>query len=254
MYVRLAFAVAAHLDSDILIADEVLAVGDAEFQKKALGRMRDLSTDQGRTVLFVSHNMGAVKNLCERGIILEKGRIKLYSTTDKIIERYLLEQTARSQTQLHEIQDRTGNGLLRFTSIVFIDASGNSRETFEVGEEINIKIFFDYSAEMEKTRLSHIDIGINDLLNTRVLRLSSYIFTDKIDFKKGYICFKIPELLLMTGTYNINIYCETDFGAADHITNVSKINVVYNDFYKTGRECFPGESYQGYIVSKFFIE
>lgn len=75
MYVRLAFAVAAHLDSEILIADEVLAVGDATFQKKALGKMNDLSTGQGRTVLFVSHQMNAVKNLCNKGIILEKGRI-----------------------------------------------------------------------------------------------------------------------------------------------------------------------------------
>lgn len=75
MYVRLAFAVAAHLDSEILIADEVLAVGDAAFQKKAIGKMNDLSTGQGRTVLFVSHQMNAVKNLCNKGIILEKGRI-----------------------------------------------------------------------------------------------------------------------------------------------------------------------------------
>jgi lipopolysaccharide transport system ATP-binding protein len=79
MYVRLAFAVAAHLDSDILIADEVLAVGDAEFQKKALGKMQDLSTGQGRTVLFVSHNMGAVRNLCNCGIVLERGRIRVAS-------------------------------------------------------------------------------------------------------------------------------------------------------------------------------
>jgi len=79
MYVRLAFAVAAHLISDILIADEVLAVGDAEFQKKALGKMQDLSTGEGRTVLFVSHNITAIKNLCNCGIFLEKGSVKSFS-------------------------------------------------------------------------------------------------------------------------------------------------------------------------------
>jgi lipopolysaccharide transport system ATP-binding protein len=90
MYVRLAFAVAAHLDSDILIADEVLAVGDAEFQKKALGKMQDLSTGQGRTVLFVSHNMGAVKNLCNCGFALTKGCIKEASQDiDTLISDYL---------------------------------------------------------------------------------------------------------------------------------------------------------------------
>ena len=90
MYVRLAFAVAAHLDSDILIADEVLAVGDAAFQKKALGKMNELSSGEGRTVLFVSHNMAQVKNLCNKGIVLEKGRVvRQDDDIDKSINYYL---------------------------------------------------------------------------------------------------------------------------------------------------------------------
>lgn len=90
MYVRLAFAVAAHLDSDILIADEVLAVGDAAFQKKALGKMNELSSGEGRTVLFVSHNMAQVKNLCNKGIVLEKGRVvRQDNDIDKSINYYL---------------------------------------------------------------------------------------------------------------------------------------------------------------------
>ncbi|UTY33204.1 ABC transporter ATP-binding protein [Treponema putidum] len=89
MYVRLAFAVAAHLDSDILIADEVLAVGDADFQKKALGKMNELSAGQGRTVLFVSHNMPAIKALCNKGIILDKGRLRFESNSiDKVLDVY----------------------------------------------------------------------------------------------------------------------------------------------------------------------
>ena len=88
MYVRLAFAVAAHLDSSILVADEVLAVGDAEFQKRALGKMNDLSTSQGRTVLFVSHQMNAVKAICNKGILLEKGKILLEDSVDRCISKY----------------------------------------------------------------------------------------------------------------------------------------------------------------------
>lgn len=88
MYVRLAFAVAAHLDSEILIADEVLAVGDAAFQKKALGKMNEISTGQGRTVLFVSHNMSAVKNLCNKGILLDKGKITKEGRLDEVIDAY----------------------------------------------------------------------------------------------------------------------------------------------------------------------
>lgn len=88
MYVRLAFAVAAHLDSDILIADEVLAVGDAAFQKKALGKMNNLSTEQGKTVLFVSHNMGAVEQLCNTGMILEKGNVIFSGIIEDCIDKY----------------------------------------------------------------------------------------------------------------------------------------------------------------------
>ena len=89
MYVRLAFAVAAHLDSEILIADEVLAVGDAEFQKKALGKMNELSTGQGRTVLFVSHNMAAIRKLCNKGIVLDRGKIEYDGNIEKAISYYL---------------------------------------------------------------------------------------------------------------------------------------------------------------------
>lgn len=88
MYVRLAFAIAANLESDILIADEVLAVGDAEFQKRALGKMNDLSSKQGRTVLFVSHRMNAVKTLCQNGIVLDKGRIVHQGNIDSCITKY----------------------------------------------------------------------------------------------------------------------------------------------------------------------
>jgi lipopolysaccharide transport system ATP-binding protein len=91
MYVRLAFAVAAHLESEILIVDEVLAVGDAEFQKKCLGKMNDISKGEGRTVLFVSHNMGAVKSLCNRGVLLENGRSVYNGNIDYVIDEYLSE-------------------------------------------------------------------------------------------------------------------------------------------------------------------
>ena len=89
MYVRLAFAVAAHLESEILIVDEVLAVGDSEFQKKCLGKMNDVATGEGRTVIFVSHNMNAAKNICSRGILLENGKIKIDSHINTVIDKYI---------------------------------------------------------------------------------------------------------------------------------------------------------------------
>lgn len=94
MYVRLAFAVAAHLDSEILLADEVLAVGDAAFQKKCLGKMEAVSTNEGRTVIFVSHNMGAVSSLCNNAILLNSGRLKLYDRMDRVAAAYLSDGSA----------------------------------------------------------------------------------------------------------------------------------------------------------------
>jgi len=105
MYVRLAFAVAAHLDSDILIADEVLAVGDAGFQKKALGKMQDLSAGEGRTVLFVSHNMGAVRRLCSNGILLKDGTVIKDGIMENVIEKYLNEFSGSHDRELFFTND-----------------------------------------------------------------------------------------------------------------------------------------------------
>ena len=115
MYVRLAFAVAAHLESEILIVDEVLAVGDAEFQKKCLGKMGDISKGEGRTVLFVSHNMGAVKTLCNKGILLENGKVVYSGITEETITKYL--QGDLINQRLIDIRERTGNKKVIFKSV-----------------------------------------------------------------------------------------------------------------------------------------
>ncbi|RYG02271.1 MAG: ABC transporter ATP-binding protein, partial [Chitinophagaceae bacterium] len=122
MYVRLAFSVAAHLESEILIVDEVLAVGDTEFQKKCLGRMKDVSREDGRTVLFVSHNMTAIENLCKSAIVLNEGRIHSEAAAADAIRDYLsLNQEASHSSTLENRIDRQGNGDLRFTDIRFFD-------------------------------------------------------------------------------------------------------------------------------------
>ena len=130
MYVRLAFAVAAHLDSDILIADEVLAVGDAAFQKKALGKMNELSSGEGRTVLFVSHNMAQVKNLCNKGIVLEKGRVvRQEDDINKCIDYYLNNGLSKVQCNtkiLNWYNDGTiKNEFMTPLCIEFLDSNKN---------------------------------------------------------------------------------------------------------------------------------
>lgn len=139
MYVRLAFAVAAHLDSDILIADEVLAVGDAAFQKKALGKMNELSTGEGRTVLFVSHNMAQVKNLCNKGIVLEKGRVVKSGEIGECIHYYLTNSVGLSLTSSKEfLLDETKS--FQVISVNVQDENGNAQSTLEAQRIIKIHI------------------------------------------------------------------------------------------------------------------
>lgn len=140
MYVRLAFAVAAHLDSEILIADEVLAVGDANFQKKALGKMNELSTGEGRTVLFVSHNMPSVKMLCNKGLLLQKGKLLLDSDIDTVCSEYLVGSDLKNKNifeavKIEELQIEIQN--IRITENV------RSFEPFEVNLRIFSEIEYD---------------------------------------------------------------------------------------------------------------
>jgi len=128
MYVRLAFAVAAHMEPDILIVDEVLAVGDTAFQKKCLGKMGDVSSQEGRTVLFVSHNMETVQALCQRAILMESGRVVAQGQTDEIINQYLrsmqMLMDPSSGTAIEQREDRGGNGSARIVSLSIEDADG----------------------------------------------------------------------------------------------------------------------------------
>ena len=241
MMVRLGFAVAAHLDPEILVVDEVLAVGDAEFQKKAIGKMQDVSRGEGRTVLFVSHNMTAVKNLCKTGVILRNGILDYIGDISSTIERYLSNQEERSSLPIKDIQDRSGNGFLRFTHIEITDYSNNQKESFEAGESIKIKIYFDGSEQLSRALTSRIDIGINNMMDYQILWLSTYMYVDKIDSSKGLVQFNIPRLPLNDGIYNINLYSEVNHELADWIQNVSKLKVSYHDFYGNGRTMPAGQ-------------
>lgn len=151
MHVRLAFAVAAHLDPEILVVDEVLAVGDAEFQKKCLGKMEDVTKNSGRTVLFVSHNMEAVRNLCERCILLDKGQIAFDGSTKEAIERYNNIQSA-GKLKINKGQynkNRRGSGTLSYTNIEMVDIHGHERNTFNIGETVRFKLSYEVFEEME---------------------------------------------------------------------------------------------------------
>ena len=251
MKVRLGFAVAAHLEPEILVVDEVLAVGDAEFQKKAIGKMQDVSKGEGRTVLFVSHNMTSVKSLCQKGLILNNGMIDYQGDIQSTIERYLANQMDRSATSLETINDRKGNGLLRITNILLLDKDGHSKDVFEVGEKLFIKLEFDKKEGFSQLTHTRIDIGINNMMNVRVTWLSTQIFYDTMPDDSDVIVFEIPELLLSEGDYNFNMYCNSEMGIVDWLQNVGHLRVVFHDYYKTGREI---PLSQGYCITNYKIK
>ena len=144
MYVRLAFAVAAHLEPEILVVDEVLAVGDAEFQKKCLGKMNDISKKEGRTVLFVSHNLSAVKQLCTKGILLNKGRLSFSGTSQETIDKYL------ETNQAFEISDsfsriKEEHKDIQLVTAQLLDSNNLPRQQFDISEDIYIELILNCS-------------------------------------------------------------------------------------------------------------
>ena len=199
MQLRLAFAVAAHLEPEILIIDEVLAVGDAEFQKKCLGKMDDVS-QSGRTVIFVSHNLAAVRQLCKRGIIMDKGEIKYDNFIDKAIDFY--ENNNHHSENAIWINEIDKQPKMLLERIEIRDAKGDLRLNFMNDEDIFIS-FFTKTHE----NLQHVKVGF-DLIREGVILFRSYqidtFLTDK--FQKGavyeFIC-KIPRHLLSSGEHFI---------------------------------------------------
>ncbi len=168
MYVRLAFAVAAHLESEILIVDEVLAVGDAEFQKKCLGKMNDVSKGEGRTVLFVSHNMAAVKSLCNKGIVLEKGYVDFMGDIDKSINRYL-DDSLQVSFKNWDFGKEPGCEFMKLHSVKVLNADNEIALNHLITDEI--KIEFEYEILKENQLFTH---GFNLFNSHNIHVLSSH--------------------------------------------------------------------------------
>jgi lipopolysaccharide transport system ATP-binding protein len=233
MYVRLAFSVAANLESEILIVDEVLAVGDAEFQKKCLGKMDDVSKAEGRTVLFVSHNMAAVQNLCKTGVLLSNGKIEIIDQIQNVINKYLIINKAQTQ-KLSEITERKGNGNLRFLDGKVKDIKTNIYSNVETFSDIQFELSFTIK-NLHKIINSRIDIGINNIQGDRVAWMSSDNIGYLIDISRGLIFFKINNLPLAPGDYNCTLFCEINNDVADWLFNVLPFSVLEKDYYGNGK-------------------
>jgi lipopolysaccharide transport system ATP-binding protein len=235
MYVRLAFAVAAHLQPEILIIDEVLAVGDAAFQAKCLGKMGTVAKE-GRTVLFVSHNMAAILKLCPRSLLLDKGTQIIDTDSQTAVAAYLRLVHQISSSPLTSRSDRKGNQRLKFTNYQLTDKSGQVLISAQSGQDVVMA--FDYESKGNSPLQNvHIAIGVHDIYDDNLFHLSTSVGGS--DFStlppKGRILCRLPRLPLQPGRYTYNLYSSIGGEIADWIQNVGLINVEAGDFYGSGK-------------------
>jgi len=225
MYVRLAFAVAAHLDPEILIVDEVLAVGDSEFQKKCLGKMGE-ETKSGRTVLFVSHNLQAIRNLCPRCIVLNKGTVFSDAPTETSLSAYsslIRGIEINTETAIGNEKYRRGLGNIRFTSVALKDLNGNSRFNFEMGETIRFELCYKTFGQIQGLAVSialRSSFSGDIVTSVRHLISSDRVATGTI----GTIAIDLPDIYIRPGEYALYLQIsgaipnETNFEVLDDLT------------------------------------
>lgn len=251
--VRLGFAVAAYLDPEILVVDEVLAVGDAEFQKKAIGKMQDVSNGEGRTVLFVSHNMASIRKLCKSGILLKNGYIDFTGTVDETVARYLGAYDTNNM-DLAERTDRLGNGKFRFNKIGFYDANGNLVDNIVSGSFVKIKLDFSVFDKNIDMSLLKIRVHITNIYGTDIISFSTYENKSSLSNENRQNCYvEIPRLLLKGGSYNVTLFAsyegKQDGGDCDLVENVYPFMVIPSDVWSEGKmvATFPQAMVEGFF-------
>jgi len=244
MYVRLAFAVAAHLEPEILLVDEVLAVGDAAFQKKCLGKMGDVAKE-GRTVLFVSHNMGVVDALCSKAFLLNNGEIAASGKADEVIKFYLKCIKKTTINDLSKRKDRSGSGRVKFTSISLEDGNGMPTKVLVCGKDANIVLNYKASDVLNNVSVS---LGFYSLYGQFLLLCNNEMAGQPFELlpKEGKIRCSIPNLPFTPGIYNLNLHCEVNGILADWIQEAYQITVVEGDYYGSGK--LPPASHGGFLV------
>ena len=237
MYVRLAFAVAAHLEPEILIVDEVLAVGDTQFQAKCLGKMREVSTG-GRTVLFVSHNMSAVENLCRRAILMQKGTLVFDGDPREAIARYraTFEQTDESDSLPQA--DRSGNGRVRLQKVTLLSEGVRTRETAS-GADVQFEFAYTNPASQKAAQLAftlYTEHGV------AVANIHSSMLGHRIELQpdSGIVTCCLPRLTLNHGRYRLAAAIQDESGENyDHVPSALWFTVTHSRFYPTGKSPDP---------------
>ncbi len=250
MYVRLAFAVAAHLEPEILIVDEVLAVGDAEFQKKCLGKMKDVS-GEGRTVLFVSHNMAAINNLCTRVLFLENGTIKLLGNNSEAVNYYLKgadNSNVFGTVPLTHPRNKYHKGVLEIKSVLPLGEDSESRDTFLYLEPMTLEVVIECMVDKDDV------IIIMSLMNEEHGEITYSASNDpfnckKVNLKKGINIARIEFFQnVLPGNYSIGVgVLDTKGYPFDYISDFGLIKI---EKFGKNKEIYPWEKPLGLVNTK----
>jgi len=238
MRVRLAFAVAAQLEPEILAIDEVLAVGDAAFQQKCLGKIGEVSRS-GRTVIFVSHNVASIESLCTRGVVLDKGRLAFDGTQSAAIEAYAATRGGRT-TDLRTRTDRLGSGEVRVTAVELRDSSGRPVAVARSGDELQIALHFTRSAGATFPRLA-AQVTITTYLGAPVFTFANWLNGDQFGDlpEEGILVCRIPALPLPVGHFTIGFRISAEERGRrdpfDGMEAAADLHVEAGDFFGTGK-------------------
>jgi lipopolysaccharide transport system ATP-binding protein len=235
MTVRLAFAVAAFLEPEILVVDEVLAVGDAEFQKKAIGKMQDISKTEGRTVLFVSHNMAAVKSLCTRGIVLENGKLKFDGNVNEALDVYSdISKSLEYKVVFDEETKRSGNKNIEFKSIEIVNQNNLNTQEYSIGDDLIIKIKIKNNSKEKRSEMG-IQVFTTEEMPVFHMMPRDSNFEIHHENENEEFEIKLKDIRLFPGLYYITITSSSTTGhqVFDCINNVLTFEIADGGKYTT---------------------
>ena len=229
MYMRLAFAVAAHMETEILLVDEVLAVGDAAFQKKCLGKMGDVSK-KGRTVLFVSHNMIAIEHLCNKAILLKSGQITCQGETRQAISSYLSSNKAKIEKDLSIRRDRQGTGRIKATSVILKNRHKEKTNSIKMGEPFSVEVRYEGSLKNAAAAV----IITNDWIEQLMGGHTHESVKEPVHLTSGKLTCFFETNYLISGEYSISIWLGQYNQCDDYIRDCLDFTIEVADVYNSG--------------------
>jgi lipopolysaccharide transport system ATP-binding protein len=234
MRMRLGFSIAAHLRTDVLFVDEVLAVGDVGFQRKCLDSMRELGNG-GRTVIFVSHNLAAITNLCTRTVWLANGKVRADGNTEEVVESYLASfEAASAEVQdLTAVSERRGKGLARLTQLQIV--AGAAGRIVHSGDALAMRLSYDCRKDLPNV---HFGVRIHSHLGLLITEANTWATSQGLHVApagSGTVELRIDSLNLMPGTYYLAAWVAGQNEMQDLVEHVAKLEVEASDYYGTGR-------------------